>query len=539
MADSPTARTPTARTPTGGDASAWAPLRLPAFRMLWIAQLGSNVGSWMQTVGAQWMLIHQPHAATLTSAVQAASLLPVLFLSLPAGVLADVLDRRRLLLVLALLMALISGALAGLTAAGLTTPAVLLTLTFLLGCAQALTSPGWQAIQPELVPRQQIPAAAALGSLNVNLARAVGPALAGLLVAVSGVDTVFAINAVSFLGVLAALAAWRRAPRAEGVPEPMRPALVSGARYVRHAPGVRRLMLRAALFVLPASALWGLLPVVSQSRLGLGSGGYGLLLAALGLGSILAAVSLKRVRAALSDGRLLALSTVAFALGTVAAALLRQPLPVAVALVAAGAGWLYALSTLNTALQLTLPAWVRARGLAVYLMVFLGGQGIGALVWGLAASALGTPTTLLVATGLLLLGALSLLRWPLRTLGASLDRSIVAPWPEPALALDLAPEDGPVLVEVAYRIGAGRTAEFRTAMQAVGTSRRRTGAYRWALYQDSADPELWVEVFEVASWSEHLRQHDGRLTGYDVELLERARRLADNEPTARHLLPPP
>ncbi|WP_434093588.1 MFS transporter [Streptomyces albidoflavus] len=360
------------------------------------------------------MLVQQPNAPTLTAAVQAASLLPVLFLSLPAGVLADVLDRRALLMTLSGVMAALCAALAALTAAGLTTPAVLIALTFLIGCGQALMSPGWQAIQPELVPREQIPAAAALGSLNVNVARAIGPAVAGLLVAATGPDVVFALNAVSFLGVLAALLGWHRARHGAGDRERMRPALASGTRYVRNAPGVRRVLLRSGLFVVPASALWGLLPVVAERRLGLGSGGYGLLLGALGAGAIVGAVTIGRVRERLGRNVLLAVSTVAFAAGTLAAAVLRQPVPVAVVLVVAGVGWLYALSTLNTTLQLALPGWVRARGLAVYLMVFMGGQGIGTLLWGLLADGIGTAETLLVSAGLLLASAASLTWLPLR-----------------------------------------------------------------------------------------------------------------------------
>ncbi|MGW5389433.1 MFS transporter [Streptomyces koyangensis] len=521
------------------DSSSWAPLRGRTFRVLWSAQLGSNVGTWMQTVGAQWMLVQQPNAPTLTAAVQAASLLPVLFLSLPAGVLADVLDRRALLMALSGVMAALCAALAALTAAGLTTPAVLIALTFLIGCGQALMSPGWQAMQPELVPREQIPAAAALGSLNVNVARAIGPAVAGLLVAATGPDVVFALNAVSFLGVLAALLGWHRARHGAGDDrERMRPALASGTRYVRNAPGVRRVLLRSGLFVVPASALWGLLPVVAERRLGLGSGGYGLLLGALGAGAIVGAVTIGRVRERLGRNVLLAVSTVAFAAGTLAAAVLRQPVPVAVVLVVAGVGWLYALSTLNTTLQLALPGWVRARGLAVYLMVFMGGQGVGTLLWGLLADGVGTAETLLVSTGLLLASAASLAWLPLRGKTGTLDRAIVAPWPEPALALPVDPDDGPVLVEVAYEVPEDRAERFRAAMAEAAVSRRRTGALRWNLYQDAADPRRWVEVFEVASWSEHLRQHGARLTGYDAELLTAARDLAEGEPEVRHLVPP-
>jgi MFS family permease len=523
----------------GHSGSAWAPLRLPAFRSLWLAQLGSNVGTWMQTVGAQWMLVHQPDAPTLTSLVQAASLLPVLFLSLPAGVFADLLDRRRLLIGLSVAMTAISAALAVLTAAGLTTPTVLIALVFLLGCGSALTGPGWQAVQPELVPREQIPAAAALGSLNVNLARAVGPALAGVIVAVSGPDVVFAINAVSFLGIVAALAAWHRAAdRGAAAPERVRSALSAGTRYVRNAPGVRRLLLRSALFVVPASALWGLLPVVSSGRLGLGAGGYGLLLGALGLGAIAGAVTVKRVRKAVGRNLLLGLSGCAFAAGGAVCATVTQPVVVAVVLIVTGVGWLYALSTLNTTLQLALPGWVRARGLAVYLMVFMGGQGIGTLLWGLLADAAGIRATLLTATALLLLTSLTLTVWPVRAGTGTFDRDVVAPWPEPMLAWGGEPEPGPVLVEIDYEVAAEHTGDFRAAMAALAVSRRRTGAVHWSLYRDAGREDVWVEVFEVPSWQEHLLQHEGRLTAYDAELVDRARALATGEPRVRHLVAP-
>lgn len=527
------------RTARSADSSAWAPLRAKNFRRLWLAQLVSNVGTWMQTVGAQWMLVHQANAATLTSMVQAASLLPVLFVSLPAGVLADVLDRRRLLLAISVAMTCVSAVLALLTAAGLTTPTVLIALVFLIGCGSALTGPGWQAIQPELVPREQIPAASALGSLNVNVARAIGPAAAGAIVALSGPDVVFGINAVSFVGVVVALARWKRpSATSSGSPERMRSAVASGMRYVRNAPGVRRVLLRSGLFVVPASALWGLLPVVSSSRLGLGAGGYGLLLGALGLGAIVGAVTIKTVRTLMGRNTLLAISTVAFAGGSAVAALVTQPLMVAVVLVVTGVGWLFSLSTLNTTLQLALPAWVRARGLAVYLMVFVGGQGVGTLLWGLLADVTGTTTALVAATALLLLGAASLLRWPVLTPTGTLDREIVVPWPEPMLVLDPAAEQGAVLLEATYEVPEDRTSEFQEAMAAVAVSRRRTGAAHWALYRDAEQTETWVEVFEVPSWQEHLLQHEGRLTGYDAELLQKARDIAGGAPVVRHLVLP-
>ncbi|MEY9937506.1 MFS transporter [Streptacidiphilus sp. MAP5-3] len=517
--------------------SSWAPMAVPAFRLLWLAQMVSNIGTWMQTVGAQWMLVHQHNAALLTSAVQAASLLPVLFVSLPAGVLADLLDRRHILLGLSTAMAVLAGVLAGLTGAGLATPTVLLLLTFLMGCGQAMTNPAWQAIQPELVPRDLIPQAASLNSLNVNVARAVGPALAGLLVAVSGPAVVFTVNAVSFVVVALAVYAWHRPAQGLRGSEAPVPALHAGVRYVRHAPGVRRILVRSALFVLPASALWALLPVTAGRSLHLGSGGYGLLLGALGVGAIVGALTIKRLRAAVSDNVLLALGGVMFAGGTVAAATLHSLPALALVLLPTGAAWLVNLSTFNTELQLRLPGWVRARGLAVYLIVFMGGQGIGSLVWGAVAGAAGLTQALLAAAGLLVATTVTLLWWPVIHTAVPLDRSVVSTWPEPALLLDAVPEDTPVLVLLDYTVAPEDADAFVAGMRPVEQSRRRTGAVSWDLYRDSAAPERFTEAFQVASWSEHLLQHDGRTTGYDERLLQDVRSLAQGPPTVRHLLP--
>ncbi|MFB7775445.1 MFS transporter [Streptomyces bauhiniae] len=509
------------------------------FRTLWCAQLFSNIGTWMQTVAAQWMLVHQPHAATLTSAVQAASLLPVLLVSLPGGVLADVLDRRRLLIGLSLVMTALTGALAALTAADLSTPTVLLVFTFALGCCQALTSPAWQSVQPELVPRDLLPAAAALGSMNVNLARAVGPALAGVLVAVAGPATVFLVNAASNVAVVAAIVWWRRPATERDEPERVASAFRAGTRYVRHAPGVRRILLRALLFVLPASALWGLLPVVADERLHQGSSGYGVLLGSLGVGAVAAAAGIKSLRARFGRNTLMAGASLAFAAGCAACALLDWWPAVALVLVVAGAGWLVGLSTLNTVLQLALPGWVRARALAVYLMVFLGGQGVGALLWGLMAGPFGVPAALLLATLLLVLSVVSLIWLPVRAQTGELSREVVQPWAEPVFALPADPGDVAVLVELTYRVAVIRQDEFRRAVNRLAVSRRRTGAVRWGIYRDAEDPEVFVEVFEVLSWKEHLRQHSVRTTAYDADLAHAAAAFSDPAPAVRHLVSEP
>ncbi len=493
----------------------WAPLAISAFRALWIAQLVSNVGTWMQTVGAQWLLINNPNAAALTAMAQAASLLPVLFISLPAGVLADIFDRRRYLIATQVAAIAVVGLLTVLTALGLATPSVVLLLTFGLGITTAMASPAWQAIQPQLVPREQIPSAAALGSMSINLARAIGPALAGVIITVSDPSVVFGINAISTIFVVVALLRWHPEPGPDREPERIIPALRSGSRYVANAPAVRRILLRSALFVLPASALWALLAVVSSDRLGLGSGGYGLLLGSLGAGAVIGALLLTRIRALMSPNRLLGVFSLLYAVGMVAAALVDSAPVLMVLLLASGMGWLVMLATFNTTLQLTLATWVRARGLSTYLIVFLGGQGLGALIWGAVGQWIGVPRALLVATGLLIVGTATLLRWRLPT--EKLDRTVTTPWADPEIDVEPEPSSGPVMVEVTYVVE-DRVEEFLVAVRALGTSRRRTGATSWALYTDVSDHTAFVEVFSVPTWNEHLRQHHERLTGHDQEL---------------------
>ncbi|MFE7800775.1 MFS transporter [Nocardia sp. NPDC057440] len=502
--------------------STWAPLRSPVYRALWIAQLVSNLGTWMQTVGAQWILVDEPNAATLVSFVQTAITLPVMLLSIPSGVIADLVDRRRLLLGAQSAMALLAALLAVSTATGHTTPAVLLTLLFLLGCGQALTAPAWQAIQPELVPREQIVSVAALGSMNINIGRAVGPAVAGVLVSVSGPTLVFALNALSFGGIVAVLALWRR-PRTDRNLPTERPlaALQAGTRFIRAAPAIRRVLLRAILFIAPASALWALLPVIARDEFGLSSSGYGLMLGALGLGAVFGALALSRLRSVLTPTHRLSVAAVLFGVATAGTVLLHSVPVVLVLLVGAGLAWLLAMSTLNSTMQLLLPAWVRARGLSVYMLVFMGGQAIGSLVWGLVAGAVGTASTMHISAALLAFCAVSTLWLPIRHNAEELDLRPSAFWPEPQLVVEPDPADGPVLVLRHYDVPAENVEEFMAAMAFVGRSRQRTGAMEWRLYRDVGVLDRYVEAFVVRSWAEHMHQHQVRLTAQD-QLREQA-----------------
>lgn len=515
--------------------SAWAPMAITAFRVLWFAQLGSNIGTWMQTVGAQWFLVESAASPTIIALVQTASLVPAVLFSLPAGVLADSFDRRRLLIWGSTASAVLAAVLTVVAATNALNPSNLLAFTFLLGVTSTLTSPAWQAVQPELVPRRQVVAAAALGGVTVNGARAVGPALAGLILSVFGTPVVFGINALSFVGAVAALLWWKRPPQV-GLDDRERfiPALRAGVRYAFSAHLVRRILLRSALFAFPASALWALLPITAQ-RLGLSSGGYGLLLGALGFGAVLGVFLLPLTRKRFTDNTVIAASAVLFGLGTLAAAYLPFA-PTLILLVIAGVAWIGTLTVLNAALQLTLPQWVRSRAVAIYILTFMGAMAIGSFVFGVAAQQLGTTTALVLSVALLVAVAASIRVLPLLPGTGTIDRTIAHSWPTPTLVFDPDPTDGPVLVLVTYTVHRERESEFGTAMRRVADSRRRTGGYRWRLYRSGEESATFLESFLVPSWKELTRQRTQRLTGRDEEIWAEARKFCADDPVERHYL---
>jgi MFS family permease len=522
---------------TTAEISPWAPLRQPVFRMLWIAVLAGNVGTWMQTVGAQWLVVREPDAATWVSLVQAATMFPVLLLALPAGALADTFDRRRLLLVVQVALFAVAGVLTVLTALDLMPPPLLLVFTFLLGAGQALTLPTWQAVIPEIVPRDELPSASALGAVNTNLARSAGPAAAGLLVAHVGSAAVFGLNALSFAVFAAALLFWRRAPQTPAShSEHFGSALRAGGRYVRYSPTVRRLLGRVILFVLPGSVVWGLLPVVAHQELGMGASGYGVLLAALGVGAIAGALLMPRIRDLITPDQLIVAAGVVYGLALVVVALVPDEYAVTAVLVAAGLAWMTLVSRMNANLQLFLPNWVRARGFAIYQVVFAGGQALGALLWGQVTQISSLKVAYLAAAALMLAGTVTVVWWPVHEQEGS-GRSPAIFWAEPHLMLEPHLDEGPVLVTAVYRVDQANVDGFRKAMEAVRGSRLRTGATRWGLFRDGEDPECFVEVYQVPTWAEHLRQHEGRLTVQDEHAEERATALARGPAEVTHLLP--
>lgn len=521
------------------DHSLWAPFRRRAFGWLWFAMLIATMGGWMQTVGAQWLLIDLPNAASVVALVQAATMTPMMLLALPAGVLADSFDRRWLLLLVAVHMIVTGSLLAALTFMGLMTPALLLVFTFAIGMGMAVQVPTWQSLMPELVPRTQLRAVARLDMVSVNLARALGPALGGLIIARAGVPWVFVAQVVCVFFLVGALVLWRRPRAVVAHRERFLPAMQAGGRYAWNEPNVRRSLLRQSSFVFPASVLWALLPVVANRILGIGADRYGILFGCLGIGAVIGAMIVGRLRARMSANRVTVVATVLF--GGAAMALVFVPgfwlaLPVTLL---AGVGWTAYLSTLMSEVQVFLPNWVRARALALLMVSFTAAQVVGSLAWGSLAEVTSLKTAWLVATGLILASSLVAVAWKLPEMGAARSEPVDF-WGPAELVFEPAPHAGPVLITVEYTVSPDRQERFEALWPRLRRSRLQTGAARWDMYRSGERADTYIEVFAVASWGEHEKQHTGgRLTTADQWVEDQVAALCDLPPAAEHLLPPP
>ncbi len=519
-------------------ASPLAPLRIPAFRWLWMGVVISSVGAWAQTVGAQWLFVNDPHAATIVPLVQTATSLPMVLLAFPAGVLADAFDRRWIMLGVQIYFLVVSSTLAVLTYLGQMPPALLLAFTFAIGVGTALQLPTWGPIIAELVPRSQLAAATRLDMINVNVARALGPAIAGLMIARWGVPPVFVFNAVSVVFLIVALLRWRReSPVSSSGRERFVPALRSGGRYVRHEPVVRRILVRLAGFVVPATALWALLPLVAATQLGVAADGYGILFIGIGIGAVAGAFTVGHVKQKLSSNAVVTLSALAFGVALAAVALVSNLWLALPLLAVTGYTWTTTASVLMGEMQLYLPGWVRARAIAVYLMVFMLCQAIASPLWGFLTTSLGLQVAvgtagILVAAGATLGGLVRIQE------NESLDRGVVDYWTSADLAFDAKPDAGPVAVNVEYDVPRSEEDHFLAAMESMRRSRMRNGAVRWDLYRVGEDPQHFVELFVIPSWEEHIRQHDERLTPDDQRTEQLAFAYTVGTPTVRHLLPP-
>ena len=512
--------------------SALAPLQDPRFRVAWLAFLAAQLVIWAQTVGAVDVITSASGSAALVALIQTAISVPGVVLSLFAGAVADVVDRRRLLVAACLAMAVAMSVLAALTVAGLATPVIVLALTAALGAGLAMFLPAFSAAVPDLVPRRLLASAVAMTNVSVNVARAVGPAMAGVVIAIAGAGALFWLLAgvlVVAVGILALHGPRDTAPER---PERIGSAVRAGARYLRFSTPLKVVIGRTALFVLFGSALWAMLPVVTVRRLGLDASAFGLLMACIGGGAVAGAAVLPPLSARLGHNGLTAAGSLVLAGVVAALTAVTSPLLAAAVLVVAGVAWMAVVTSLLTAAQMVAPAWVRGRALAAWLLAFQLGFAVGGVVWGVVANASLNAALLAAAVGLLatvLLGRV--LRVPS---GAGSAPEPAGNWEDPAVAAEPADHAGPVLVVIEYVVLEEHHDAFVAAMKDLSVIRRRDGALRWELYEDVAEPGLFVETFSSATWGEHMRQHD-RTTKIDVPVEERPFALTRSF-TVRHLV---
>ena len=492
-----------------------APFRNPAFAVIWTATLVSNIGGWMYSAASGWLMTGLNPNPLVVALVQTATTLPVFLFAMPAGALADIFDKRRFLIAFEALNTALCAIYAAMVGLDLATPGNLLVFTFLIGAAGALTLPAWQSIVPQLVPKEDLTSAVAVNSVGVNISRAIGPALGGAAIAGLGIVSPFWINAISNLGVLGALLWWRR-PDSSGTilpPERLGGAIEAGFRYARHSPALRATLIRATGFFLFASTYWALLPSLARTQIAGGPELYGVLLGAIGAGAVGGAFIMQWLRAKLGPDRLVTSGMMGTAVTLALYGVARDSVTALVASLLAGVSWIAVLATLAVSAQISLPDWVRGRGLALYTTVFFGCLTVGSAAWGKVAAVVGLPAAhFLAAVGMLAAIPLTW-RWKLQV-GNGLDLTPSMHWPPPITSYPIENDRGPVLVTVEYRIRPQDRKEFLQVLEQLGHERRRDGAYRWGVFEDAADEGRIVETFLVASWTEHLRQHE-RVTNAD------------------------
>lgn len=505
-------------------ASPFVPLSQPVFRAVWFASLASNFGGLIQAVGASWLMTSIAASADLVALVQASTTLPVMLFSLAAGAIADNYDRRRIMLTAQLFMFAVSVGLAVFAWFGWLTPWTLLAFTFLIGCGTALNNPAWQSSVGDMVPRQDVPAAVTLNSVAFNIARSVGPAIGGAIVAASGAFAAFAINAVSYIALLAVLWRWKP-PKVERLlpRETLWIAMSAGLRYVAMSPNIRSVILRAFAFGFGGIVVLALLPLIARDLVKGGPLIFGVLLGAFGAGAVAGAFLSARLRRMLTTEALVRLTFAAFAVAVAVMAVSTSLWLTMPALCVTGGSWVMTLSTFNATVQLSAPRWVVGRALALYQMGAFGGMAVGSWVWGRAILYVGTEQTLLIAAFTLLAGAALGLRYALPPLEA-LNLDPLSRWREPKVAVDIEPRSGPVIVTIEYVIAEEDVVAFLGAMAERRRIRRRDGARHWALLRDLTNAELWIERYDSPTWVEYVRQNQ-RVTQADAEIGDRVRAL--------------
>ena len=501
-------------------ASAWAPLYQPIFRRLWGVSVVANICLWMNDVAAAWMMTSLSGSPAMVALVQTASTLPVFLLGLPSGALADIVDRRRYLMVTQFWVAGSATLLGLAVVSGAINPTLLLVLVFANGLGLAMRWPVYSAIVPELVPRAQLPAAMALNGVGMNASRIIGPIVAGLLIAGAGTQWVFVLNAALSLVSGLAIVGWRRERKISALPgEQFLGAIRVGAQYVRQSARMRTVLLRVSLFFAQSAALVGLLPVIARQMPGGSAGTYTVMLAAMGAGAIMSAFLLPRWRAAHPHDELIRRGTLAHAAAILVAAFAPNVWVALPAMVVAGLAFLTVANTLAVSAQLSLPDWVRARGMSVYQMALMGGSALGAAFWGQVATFTSIRTSLVLAaiagtTALWLTRRQRIEDAPIEDLTPSRRlKAPVAQW-------TFDPSDGPVLTTIEYRVDPARADEFRAVMEETRRRRVSRGALSWELFRDTTDPGRFIEYLVDESWTEHLRRFE-RLTATDEALRDR------------------
>jgi MFS family permease len=500
--------------------SPWSPFRHPAFTVLWTATVVSNIGTWMYSAASGWLMTTLNSEPLIVSMVQVATSLPMFLFAFPAGALADIVDRRKFLLFAQIVITAVATIFAATVWLDRATPANLLLFIFLIGVGGALIAPAWQAIVPQLVPQRDLHPAVAANGVGVNVSRAVGPALAGVIVATWGIAAPFWLNAISNLGIIGALV-WWHPPQRVHRPLPAERfggAMRTGLRHARYNPHLRATLIRGAAFFFFASAYWALLPLVARQQIAGGPDVYGFLLGAIGGGAVGGAFALPWLKAKLGADGLVATGSIGTAVAMVLFAFAHNSATALVASVIAGLSWIAALSSLNVSAQVALPEWVRGRGLAMFVTTFFGAVSIGSAIWGQLAAMIGLSAAHLAAAAGALVAIPVTWRWKLQT-GAGVDLAPSMHWPAPIVAEQVDQDRGPVMVTVEYRIDPSDREPFLAVLESLGYERRRDGAYAWGVFEDTAETGRMVETFLVDSWLEHLHQHE-RVTNADRALQE-------------------
>ena len=498
-----------------------SPLRDAAFRLFYLGSIGAALGYTMQATLSSWLMATLTPSALMVALVQTASMAPTLLFGLIAGSLSDSVDRRRVILVTQVVMLATVVVLGSAALGGAIGPVSLLALTFVVGCGFTFYLPAQQASINEFVSRAELPHAIALGAVGYNVARAVGPALAGAIAAWLNPGSALLASALFFVVMVLGVRRWKQRERPlPGVPERVLAGVRSGLRYARHSSAMRALVIRNLAFSLCASAFWALLPVIARDLLGLGAGGFGLLSAGFGSGAVLGAWSIPRLLGRISLNRIVTCGVLGWTVAIGIIAMTRSTPLAIIGACGAGVAWVYVLASLSTGTQSTAPAWVRARAVSMYLVATQASLALGSAVWGAVASAAGIRAAL-AASALLMLVLYALIRRFRVEMGSEADVLPRVHLPELAIAVVPLPDDGPVLIQVEYRIEPHNRRAFLRAIAAVGPTRRRSGATSWRVFRDLGDEERFVERYVIASWAQYLRQRE-RMTMADSELQARA-----------------